>query len=173
MVAAASARQPVVLLSALSFIIVAATIVSAWLCSGNLYGGRSTFHVWWYGWVTAISTGLGALPLLFLKQKGVGEWWLGASNAVAGGMMTAASYALVEEGLGLSPIPNQQQLTPVQGVSLGVLVGVLFIFVSGKLLSGSDDAKFAILEGVDVRRALLIILVMTVHSFSEGIGIGT
>ena len=73
----------------------------------------------------------------------------------------------------VTPTAILVEMTPVQGVSLGVLVGVLFIFVSGKLLSGSDDAKFAILEGVDVRRALLIILVMTVHSFSEGIGIGT
>ena len=30
---------------------------------GSLYGGRSVAHVWWYGWVTALSTGLGAIPV--------------------------------------------------------------------------------------------------------------
>ena len=41
--------------------------------------------------MTALSTGLGALPMAFVKD--VGEWWVGLANAVAAGMMTAASAA--------------------------------------------------------------------------------
>ena len=51
--------------------------------------GRSKYHVWWYGWLTALSTGLGAVPMIWYKD--VSEWWLGVGNAVAAGMMTAAS----------------------------------------------------------------------------------
>jgi hypothetical protein len=45
-------------------------------------GGLPTIaHVWYYGWVAALSTGLGALPLIFLGK--VTDVWLGLSNAVA------------------------------------------------------------------------------------------
>lgn len=45
-------------------------------------GGIPTVqHVFYYGWVAALSTGLGALPLIFLGK--VTDVWLGLSNAVA------------------------------------------------------------------------------------------
>ena len=56
-------------------------------------------HVWFYGWLAALTTGLGALPLLFLAKPS--ESLLGASNAVAAGMMLSASYSLVTEGVAL------------------------------------------------------------------------
>jgi hypothetical protein len=63
-------------------------------------GGLPTIaHVWYYGWVAALSTGLGALPLIFLGK--VTDVWLGLSNAVAAGMMLSASLHLIQEGLDL------------------------------------------------------------------------
>ena len=38
----------------------------------------TAIHVWWYGWVTALSTGFGALPFLFVRV--LNPKWLGASN---------------------------------------------------------------------------------------------
>lgn len=35
-------------------------------------------HVFYYGWLTAISTGLGALPLVF--SPSLGSYWVGISN---------------------------------------------------------------------------------------------
>lgn len=34
--------------------------------------------VWYYGWITAVSTGLGALPFIFFKEPT--KFWLGVSN---------------------------------------------------------------------------------------------
>ena len=156
--------------SVLSLCVVAISAASAYYCSGNLYGGRSIFHVWWYGWVTALSTGLGAFPMLFFPGD-ASEVWLGVSNAIAAGMMTSASLALIQEGMDLH-VSDQSALTATQCVAAGGAIGVAFIAISQRVLAGTEDAKLAILEGVDARRALLIVLVMTLHSFSEGIGIG-
>ena len=161
-------KQPILLQSVLSLCVVATSVVSAWLCAGNLYGGRSAAHVWWYGWVTAVSTGFGALPMVFCRE--LSDWMLGLANAVAGGMMTAASAALLEEGLNVQT--PSKILTSQQCVWIGGLAGVAFIFISQKLLHDAEDVRLGILEGMDARRAMLIVLVMTLHSFSEGIGIG-
>lgn len=148
----------------------AATYASVQQLPDGIYvSGRTSAHVWWYGWVTALSTGLGALPMLVFRH--VSDFWLGVCNAVAAGMMTAASAALLSEGLELSSPPDAT-LTPRQGVALGALVGVGFIMASQKVLESYEDVKLAVLDVVDMRKALLLVMVMTLHSFSEGIGIG-
>jgi hypothetical protein len=42
------------------------------------HGKPSIQHVFFYGWLTAVSTGLGVLPFIFLK--GVATYWVGISN---------------------------------------------------------------------------------------------
>ena len=46
--------------------------------------------------VTALATGLGALPFAFVGE--MSRRWLGASNAIAAGFMLSASGALLIEG---------------------------------------------------------------------------
>ena len=53
-------------------------------------------HVWAYSWMTAVCTGLGAVPFFMIDN--VNDFWLGICNALAGGMMIAASFVLVYEG---------------------------------------------------------------------------
>ena len=65
---------------------------------------------------TALATGLGALPFAFPGFRG--ERLLGASNAVAAGVMLGASASLIIEGAGRS----------VTQVALGVLAGAAFVF---------------------------------------------
>ncbi|KAL1530764.1 hypothetical protein AB1Y20_001662 [Prymnesium parvum] len=145
------------------------TFLSAWLVRTDMYGGRSAAHVWWYGWVTALSTGLGALPAA--ACKGASDWWMGLANALAAGMMCAASCALLREGFDLEP-DDRSTITPRQGVFVGLAAGAAFVGLSQKLLEQYGDLHLGVMEGVDARKALLIVAVMAVHSFSEGIAIG-
>lgn len=42
------------------------------------HGEPTLNHVFFYGWLTALSTGLGVLPFLFLPD--VASYWVGISN---------------------------------------------------------------------------------------------
>ena len=54
----------------------------------------------------------------------------------------------------------------------GAVLGVIFIILTEKFLAQYEDLNIGGLGGADARRALLIFFVMTLHSFSEGVGVG-
>jgi hypothetical protein len=58
-------------------VIVLLTIVT---CPSPLQpvGKPTLLHVWYYGWITAVSTGLGVLPLVFMPN--LDSYWVGISN---------------------------------------------------------------------------------------------
>jgi zinc transporter ZupT len=118
------------------------------------------------GWVfvaafgTALATGLGALP--FLAFRDMSRRWLGASNALAAGLMLGASVMLVWEGA------DKGRLRVV----LGFALGVAFIIATRRLLEHREHHVIGSLRGADARKALIIVGVMTLHSFTEGVGIG-
>ena len=110
--------------------------------------------------ITAIMTGVGALPFLFIRN--IGERAIGWSNAAAAGLMMAASHSLVAEGVSLAA-----------GLTLaGIVLGLVAILGSDRLLDKAGDFEIAELEGASAVRALLILGIMTAHSFAEGIGVG-
>jgi hypothetical protein len=46
-------------------------LVSKYTLPEDLHPTQPTLgHVWYYGWVTAVSTGFGAIPLLFANELG-------------------------------------------------------------------------------------------------------
>lgn len=149
--AATASGESVLLRAVATVALIATTAVSIVLANrnGSLYGGRSAAHVWWYGWVTAVSTGLGALPMAVVKTAN--QFYLGLSNAMAGGMMTAASAALIMEGIELG-VDERSPVTPAQCVALGAAIGVAFIAISQRVLDGVGDVHLGILEGIDARR---------------------
>jgi zinc transporter ZupT len=55
---------------------------------------------------------------------------------------------------------------------LGALVGGAFIWISRSLIAHGRELHLGALQGADARRALLVVGVMTLHSFSEGVGVG-
>jgi zinc transporter ZupT len=206
--------------------------------------GAQAEAVAWYAWITAASTGLGALPFLFVapaayaalptqpqaaggaeqggRKAPVASHWLGACNAVASGMMLAASASLALEGAthdshataAQTPSLSATPWSGLSGVAAGFLVGVCFILVSKRVLDGYEDDSLDLLlrggaQGGDgamaeegakeeettavaaeeagvadvalhplrgrhsrLRRMLLIVGVMTLHSLSEGVGLG-
>jgi ZIP family zinc transporter len=93
-------------------------------------------------------------------------------EAVAAGMMIAASYSLIYEGCNFDD-PNDTSTIPITiRTAIGGFVGLIFIFTTEKVLAEYEDLSVGGLAGADAKRALLIFFVMTLHSFSEGVGIG-
>lgn len=111
--------------------------------------------------MTALATGLGALPFAFVKD--MTRRWLGVSNAVASGLMLAASFGLVYEGVGYG----------VFGTVAGALLGLAAIVLAHHLIEDHGGAvAFSEMGAFDARKAILIVGVMTAHSFTEGVGVG-
>lgn len=110
--------------------------------------------------VTAAATGLGALPFLFFRR--MTRTWLAMANSVAAGLMIAASFGLIYEGL---------EAGLVRVVS-GALIGVVFMAFSSHWLRGKRELELGTLRGADALKALMIIGVMTLHSVTEGVGVG-
>jgi len=121
----------------------------------------ATAEVFLFALLTAIATGLGALPFVFVKD--LPRRWLGASNAVAAGLMLAASFGLLYEGVRHGLLRTLA----------GALTGLAFIVLVRKLLQRDEHpAVFAQMSEMDARKALLMVGVMTMHSFTEGVGVG-
>lgn len=112
-----------------------------------------------YGLITALATGLGALPFAFLRA--VSPSAVAVANAVASGLMLGASFGLVAEGTNHG---RWQTLA-------GAMLGVVFIVATQRIL-GRYDVEFGKARGAGARRMMLMVVVMTVHSFSEGVAVG-
>eukprot|EP00200_Dunaliella_tertiolecta_P011666 CAMPEP_0202389432 /NCGR_PEP_ID=MMETSP1127-20130417/82943_1 /ASSEMBLY_ACC=CAM_ASM_000462 /TAXON_ID=3047 /ORGANISM="Dunaliella tertiolecta, Strain CCMP1320" /LENGTH=482 /DNA_ID=CAMNT_0048991171 /DNA_START=208 /DNA_END=1653 /DNA_ORIENTATION=- len=110
-------------------------------------------------WMSAMS-GCGALPYFFTGK--LQQSWAGIANAVACGVMLAASFDLLHEGAPCSPTL----------VVAGMLAGAIFVKLSQEYLEQYEDVGFDDLSGADARRALLIVGVMAAHAFGEGSGVG-
>lgn len=108
----------------------------------------------------AVATGLGAVPFFFMTLK---PQWAGMCNGVASGVMLAASFDLIQEG---------QKHGGGSWVVAGLLFGGLFILVSQKLLHGYGEVSMLDVKGADVRKMILVVSIMTLHSFGEGSGVG-
>jgi zinc transporter ZupT len=93
-------------------------------------------------------------------------------TAVAAGMMIAASYSLLNEGTNFDDPHDTSTISATIRTAIGGLVGLIFINLTERLLADYEDLTVGGLAGADAKRALLIFFVMTLHSFSEGVGIG-
>jgi zinc transporter, ZIP family len=109
--------------------------------------------------VTALATGLGALPLLLGRRI---ERLLGLGTALAAGFMVGAGVGLFREGAHLSATKTLA----------GAVLGAVFIVLSRALLGERPHLEFGALRGAAALSAVMIVGVMTLHSFTEGIGVG-
>jgi len=114
------------------------------------------------GLMTALATGLGAIPFFLVDD--VSDRWNVALWGLASGIMVSASvFGLVFEGLSAADSPLE--IVP------GLLAGVLLVVVAHQIL---DDYEVnpKQYEKADYRKLLLILGVLTVHSFPEGVAVG-
>lgn len=125
----------------------------------QMFGLPIVWAVFLCALITALATGLGAIPFAFIKS--LSPRAAAHANAIAAGLMLGASLGLLSEGVRHGPAPT----------FLGAAAGVGFILITQRLL-GDHEIAFASLTGADARRMLLIVIVMTVHSFAEGIAVG-
>ncbi len=118
------------------------------------------------GVLSALATGLGAIPVKFLKEDS--HKVRGMASAIAAGMMISASvFSLAQEGIALeAKIPFSPYI-----VIIGLLLGAAFFHWSERFLDEPDITKFYTKQGFS-RKGFLIFIAMFIHSIPEGIAIG-
>ena len=146
------------------FIIVIAAAI--WVSNSMAYGEVLWWHVLIAASITAVATGFGALPFLFVRA--ISDRWLGIGNALAAGLMRGASIGLVVEGVTLETVE-----APILRVVIGIVIGVVLVAVAQRLLENRDeDFSIGQVQGANAVQMLMIVGIMTAHSFAEGIGVG-
>jgi len=113
------------------------------------------------GLLTALATGLGALPFFVFEtisdRRNIVLWGL-----ASGIMISASVFGLIEEGL-------------VEGTGLeiaaGMAVGVLLVIVAHEILVDAEIDPHQY-EEADFKKLVLILGILTVHSFPEGVAVG-
>ncbi|MFD1562619.1 ZIP family metal transporter [Haloarchaeobius amylolyticus] len=141
------------------------------------------------GLVTALATGIGALPFFFVDEFS-DRWNVGLWGTASGIMLTVSVFGLVDEGLAYA---SGEIPTLMVG---GLFAGVLLVEVSDRVLdvvdfagdrdggerpvqtdgAGHDHDEVALearafAEG-DLKKLVLILGILTVHSFPEGVAVG-
>ncbi len=113
------------------------------------------------GLLTALATGLGVLPFFLVPD--VPDRWNVVLWGLASGIMVSASlFGLVDEGLA--------EGTPLQ-ILVGMGVGVVLVVVAHDVLLTVDVDPRQYAEA-DFKKLLLVLGILTVHSFPEGVAVG-
>jgi len=118
------------------------------------------------GLISALATGLGAIPVHFIKKRS--NVVRSFSSAIAAGMMISASvFSLAQEGIALK---TKFPLAPFI-VIVGLLLGAAFFWYTERNVSTPTVFKHYKKYGF-TKRGLLIFVTMFIHSIPEGIAIG-
>ena len=110
--------------------------------------------------LTALATGLGVIPLIF--SKAIPARLMSLASALASGLLLAAAFQLISKGMA------DNAGTTI----IGIIAGLVLITVSRKWLERRTSPDVGELAKADVVGAVVMVGVMTVHSFPEGIAVG-
>jgi ZIP family zinc transporter len=119
------------------------------------------------GFITALATGLGAIPFFLVDD--VSDRWNVALWGLASGIMVSASlFGLIREGLA---VVDGTIVDAAIAIGPGLLAGVVLVVVGHEVLA---DAEFhpKEYEEADFKKLVLILGILTVHSFPEGVAVG-
>lgn len=113
------------------------------------------------GLVTCLATGFGALPF-FLVDEIPDRWTVGLWGFASGIMLSASGFGLILQGLDYGTVSE---------VGLGAFAGVVLVVLAHDVVMDAeiDPEEFAT---ADFRKLVLILGVLTVHSFPEGVAVG-
>lgn len=130
---------------------------------------EALFIVFIAGLITDLATGLGTIPFFFVKE--FSKKWLVSLWGLASGIMLSASFlGLLPEGLAAAqkyPLFNSAYLA----VGIGLAFGVALVVVARRVVDDAEIDPGTFEEG-DFKKMILILGVLTVHSFPEGVAIG-
>jgi ZIP family zinc transporter len=112
--------------------------------------------------VTALATGVGALPVYWLGSRA-----LGLRPAMWGVVIGVLGVASVQGLL----IPGLKESDDA-GVLGGLAAGVLFLLVARTFLD-HHEVQLGTASGITARRGVLVFLVLFVHSLPEGFALGS
>ena len=145
---------------------IAVIAAAIWVVNDMSDGQITLFHVFVAASITAVATGFGALPFMFVDR--FNDKWLGIGNAIAAGLMLGASIGLIYEGF----LTEDVSYVYIRVIA-GALIGGILVSISQKLLNNRDeDYHIGNVQGADAIKMLMIVGIMTAHSFAEGIGVG-
>ena len=119
------------------------------------------------GFITALATGLGAIPFFFFDD--ISTRWNVALWGLASGIMVSASvFGLILEG---AAVVEGTWTDVAVAVGPGLLAGVALVVVGHEVLEGAEvhPKKY---EEADFKKLVLILGILTVHSFPEGVAVG-
>jgi ZIP family zinc transporter len=119
------------------------------------------------GLATALATGLGAVPFFFFDD--ISSRWNVVLWGLASGIMVSASvFGLVQEGL---VVVDGTLVDAAVAIGPGLAAGVVLVVVGHGLLDRTevDPKEYA---EADFKKLVLILGILTVHSFPEGVAVG-
>ncbi|MFT9596986.1 ZIP family metal transporter [Mesobacillus sp.] len=111
--------------------------------------------------ISAMATGLGAIPVLFLNNVSprLKSLLLGYASGI---MMAATTFSLIPESLKSSNIWI---------LSIGMLLGTFALNFINSKTEDLDTSDFKFFSGFD-RKTLVIITAITLHNLPEGLSVG-
>ena len=113
------------------------------------------------GLITALATGVGAIPFFFFED--ISDRWNIVLWGLSSGIMVSASlFGLIGEGLA--------EGTPLE-IAVGMGIGVVLVVVAHEILADVEVHPTEY-EEADFKKLLLILGILTVHSFPEGVAVG-
>jgi ZIP family zinc transporter len=113
------------------------------------------------GLVTALATGIGAVPFYFVRELS-DRWTVGLWGLASGIMVAASVFGLLVEATAYGG--------PLE-IGIGLLIGVLLVIGADHILEDADIDPGEY-ESANFKKLVLILGILTVHSFPEGVAVG-
>ena len=113
-----------------------------------------------YSILTAVATGLGVIPLVF--SKAIPARLMSLASALASDVLLAAAFELINKGT--------DENTAI--TIIGIISGLVLITLTRTWLEKRASPDVGELANANVLKAVIMVAVMTMHSFPEGIAIG-